>query len=83
MKTIAHAKVTKGGRILIPAEFRKELGIQEGDKVVLRINDGQLQVLTQKAAIKAAQAVVRQYVKEGESLADELIRERRQQAALE
>lgn len=73
-------KVTPSGGIIIPEEMIRKLGLKAGDEVVVRLVDDHLQVFTREAAIKKAQAVIREYVKEGESLADELILERRRHA---
>lgn len=36
-----HAKVIAGGKIVIPAELRRELGIKDGDSVVIdRLDEG-------------------------------------------
>lgn len=40
-----HAKVIAGGKIVIPAELRRELGIKDGDSVVMeRATDGAVSV---------------------------------------
>ncbi|HEU4792467.1 MAG TPA: AbrB/MazE/SpoVT family DNA-binding domain-containing protein [Nitrolancea sp.] len=36
--------VTRNGQITIPAEIRRKLGIKEGDKVALRIEDDQVRL---------------------------------------
>ena len=76
-------RITEGGRIVIPAEYRKALGLQVGDEVMLTLDDGELRIMTIEAAIRRAQEIVSRYVPEGRSLADELIAERRAEAARE
>lgn len=71
------ARVAEGGRIVIPAEYRQALGLHVGDDVILRLEDGEVRILTLQKAIQRAQELVRRYVPEGRSLADELIAERR------
>jgi AbrB family looped-hinge helix DNA binding protein len=78
-----HARIAAGGRIVIPARLRRELGLQTGDRVILDVNGGELRVRSLDAAIRRAQELVAEYVPEGISLADELIRERREEAARE
>ena len=68
-----------GGRVVIPAEFRKELGLAPGDRLMLVLEDGQVRLLTPQRAIERSQAVVRQYVQKGRSLSDELLAERREE----
>ena len=70
-----------GGRMVIPAEFRKSLGVRTGDQVVVDLKDGDLRVRSLDAVIERAQALVRQYVSDDVSLADELIEDRRAEAA--
>ena len=76
-------KVAEGGRIVIPAEFRRALDLDVGDEVILDLREGQLTVLTPQQAVKRAQELVRRYVPEGRRLVDELIEERRAEAAHE
>ena len=76
-------KVGEGGRLVIPAEYRKALGIHVGDEVVLSLDDDQLRIYTIAAAIRRAQEMVRQYVDPARNLTDELIAERRAEAVRE
>ncbi len=71
-------RVNENGRVVIPADFRKALGINIGDEVVLRIEDDELRITTLARRIAQAQRLVRKHVKRGVSLADELIAERRE-----
>lgn len=73
-------RVNENGRVVIPASFRKRLGIRAGDEVVLQIQDDELRITTLKRNIARAQRLVRKHVKPGTSLADELIAERREAA---
>jgi AbrB family looped-hinge helix DNA binding protein len=79
----ARARVNENGRVVIPSSFRKALGIQVGDEVVLRIEDDELRITTQQRRIQRAQRRARQYVKSGKSLVDELLAERREAAKRE
>jgi AbrB family looped-hinge helix DNA binding protein len=80
--TIAEArlKINENGRVVIPADFRKVMGIKAGDEVILRWEDDELRITTMKHRIARAQRLVRKYVKPGVSLVDELIAERRREA---
>ena len=81
----ASVKVRIGpeGRVLVPAAFRERLGIKEGDVLFARIEDGELIFLTPQAAMRRAQAIVRRFVPDDISLVDELIADRRREAARE
>jgi AbrB family looped-hinge helix DNA binding protein len=76
----ARSRVNENGRVVIPSSFRKVLGIEIGDEVVLRIEDDELRITTQQRRIQRAQRRARQYIKSGTSLVDELLAERRQAA---
>jgi AbrB family looped-hinge helix DNA binding protein len=77
------AKLASGGRIVIPAAYRKALGLREGDLVTMRLEDGEIRLYSFEEGLRRAQALVREFVPEGVSLVDELIAERRREAALE
>jgi len=72
--------LVKGGKVVIPAEYRKALGIDVGDELVLMLEEGSVRVSTPREAIRRAQAAVRSYVPKGKRLSDELIAERRRNA---
>src|SRR5882724_6194670 len=80
IKLKARMRVNENGRVVIPASFRKRLGIRVGDEVVLQIQDDELRITTLKRNIERAQRLVRKHVKPGTSLVDELIAERREAA---
>jgi AbrB family looped-hinge helix DNA binding protein len=76
--------VSDGGRVVIPAELRAKLGISVGDRLVWREDGDRLILTTRVAAIRRAQALVARYNNKPEvSMVDELIRERRAEAARE
>lgn len=75
--------LSEGGRIVIPAECRKALDLHVGDDVILSLEDRQIRLSGRKQALRKAQEYVQTLVKPGVSLAGELIRERRRQAARE
>jgi antitoxin PrlF len=73
-------KVGSKGRFVIPAEYRKALGVEEGDELLVRFVDGEVRIGMPSSAIKRAQEMVRRYVPKGHSLVDELLGERRSEA---
>ena len=77
------AKVDRGGRIVIPAEFRRAIGVREGEDLIVRLENGEIRLLTLAQAIRRAQELVRRHVPEGRSLSDELLAERRAEALRE
>jgi AbrB family looped-hinge helix DNA binding protein len=76
-------KMGEGGRLVIPAEYRRALGVEPGDELLLVLEENSVRVLTPREGIRRAQALVRSYVQEGTRLSDELIQERRRSAESE
>ncbi len=46
MKSKTRMRVNENGRVVIPASFRKRLGIRVGDDLVLRIEGDELRITT-------------------------------------
>jgi AbrB family looped-hinge helix DNA binding protein len=74
-------KMSDGGRVVIPAEIRHSMGLKEGDTVLWELRGGEAVLTTRLAQMRQAQALVRNCVPAGISLADELITERRAENA--
>lgn len=77
------AKLGEGGRLVIPAEYRKALGLETGDELVLILEENSLRLSTPAEGIRRARSIVRSYVAEDRRLADELITDRRRETQLE
>src|SRR5688500_307231 len=70
-------KLSEGGRSVIPAEYRRQLGLSVGDEVILQLDGHELRLLSRRQGIRRAQQLVRRAIPPGRSLTDELIAERR------
>jgi len=81
MKT--RTSLGKGGRLVIPAPYRKALGLKAGDPVVVRLEGKEIRILTPEQALERAQEIVSKYVAKDRSLVKELIKERRGEAKRE
>lgn len=69
---------------MIPAELRAKFDINIGDRVVWLEDGDRLVLTTRRAQLRRAQAIFSKYQKGPKrSLVDELIRERREEAARE
>ena len=77
------SEIQKGGRITIPIALRKQFGLDIGDSVVLDIQDNNIRLRSIQQVVKDIQAMVKQHIPENVSLVDELIQERRAEAARE
>ena len=77
-------KMSEGGRAVIPAEIRAALKIKDGDTVYWELMAGEARLTTKQARIRRAQEIFqRHFPVGGPSQADELIAERRAEAARE
>jgi AbrB family looped-hinge helix DNA binding protein len=76
-------RVDPAGRVLIPAELRQKLGIEPGQEVILSETPGGIQVQTFRQVLAEAQEFFAPYAVPGQSVVDELIRERRDEAKRE
>lgn len=80
---IFRAKLDSSGRILLPAELRAELHVSEGDSVLFVQHDDALELSTPKQALLKAQQYFCSLAPANVSLVDELLAERRADAARE
>lgn len=76
-------KLVSGGRLQIPARVRRELGLKDGDAVLMNTVEGELRVRPYRDVLAEIQQRLRRFIPEGVSLADELIAERRSEAERE
>lgn len=78
--TSIRAKIGENGRIVLPAQYRKELALEPGDDVILLLQGEEVRLLTPAAAVRRAQSIVRRHVAPERRLSEELITERRTEA---
>lgn len=74
------ATLDRMGRLVVPAAFRRALGVQPGARLLLHLDDKGLHIQTASQALANAQQLVRRYVPEGHNLSDELVADRRREA---
>ena len=67
---------------MIPAEVRQLLGIQVGEELLLKLDEVGFRISTSRQAIRQAKSLFAK-MKGEESVVEELLRERRDQAAKE
>ena len=79
----AKGKIVEGGRVILPAAFRKSMGLQKGDTVLIELHDEEVRIRPARSALRRLQEKLRDYAPEAGSVADELIAERRQEATKE
>jgi AbrB family looped-hinge helix DNA binding protein len=72
-------RIRASGRVVIPARYRKALGLKAGDRLFAICENDEIRLLTLAGSVRQAQAMVRQFVPEGVSLVDELLADRRRE----
>jgi len=77
------ARLDPAGRIVLPARFRKSLGLKPGDPVTVTLESGTLRIRTARAALEDARALMRNRNPRRRSVVAELIGERRKAAVAE
>ncbi|WP_345938809.1 AbrB/MazE/SpoVT family DNA-binding domain-containing protein [Sphingomonas yabuuchiae] len=76
-----NGRLVSGGRLQLPSDVRRELGLVDGDQVVMRVIDGELHVRPRRDVLKRIQAMLRPYAPADGLVSDELIQDRRTEAA--
>jgi AbrB family looped-hinge helix DNA binding protein len=76
-------QIDAGGRFVLPAKIRKELHIKPGDDIVLRLENGSVNLVPLHQAVLLAQQTIRKDIPEGTSLVADLIQARKEEAAHE
>lgn len=74
----------QAGRLVLPAAVRKALGLKPGSRLILSVEGQVVKLTPMREAIRRAQAILATYrPKDGHSVADDLVAERRAEAARE
>ncbi len=79
----ANLTIALDGSIELPAAMLAELGLQHGGKLLARLENGSLILESIDSAVRRAQEMVRKYIPDGRDIIEELIAERRAEAARE
>lgn len=76
-------RMVEGGRIIVPAAFRRAMGVSKGDSLVMELHGHELRVRPARAALHRIQERLRNHTPApGEGLvSDELIADRREEGA--
>lgn len=75
--------IDEAGRLVVPARFRKALGIRGRQQLVVGLEGDTIRLRTPSAALARLQAIARQKRQGSGSVVDEFILERRAEAARE
>jgi AbrB family looped-hinge helix DNA binding protein len=76
------AKIISGGKVVIPAEFRRKFGLQDGDTVLIDSTEGGIIISTYEQRLRSVQQGMRENVRAPFTV-DDFIAERRAEAERE
>lgn len=76
------AKLIKGGKIVIPAELRRELGFNEGDRLIFEREGDSLVIKSDVQVLREVQESFKRLIKHPFTV-DEFLAERRAEALRE
>lgn len=64
--------IQDNGRVILPAAFRRKMGIEKGDRLVIEVRDGMASLTTARARRRKAQMIAEKYTdkKSPEGVAD-------------
>ncbi|MET0371848.1 MAG: AbrB/MazE/SpoVT family DNA-binding domain-containing protein [Sphingobium sp.] len=74
---VRSGKLVSGGRLQVPANIRRQLGLTDGAAVMMRVVNGELHVRPLRDAVAKVQQRLRAHISPGPPLSDELIADRR------
>lgn len=80
-RSVFHARVDGSGRVVIPADLRERHGIAPGEEVVLDEEPHGIRVRSMEEVLAAIQAECRALVPPSTLVCEELLQERRAEAA--
>lgn len=73
-------KMAQGGRVMVPAEMRRALGMEIGDELLMKVENQELKIFNLQHAINEAQNIMARYNPQKKCLSDEIIKDRRDEA---
>jgi bifunctional DNA-binding transcriptional regulator/antitoxin component of YhaV-PrlF toxin-antitoxin module len=77
-------RISRSGRLSIPAAFRKAAGLEHGGNVVIELHDREIRIRTVDEVITRSQAITRRLLgDEPEASVDAFLAERRREAERE
>lgn len=80
---VFRSRLDSSGRIVLPREVRERMSLKFGDGVLLIDDSNGVRLETPEQSLREAQSYFKSLVEPGVSVVDELLRERREEAARE
>ncbi|MEQ7156640.1 hypothetical protein [Brevundimonas aurifodinae] len=78
--SLVRMEVLRDGSVVVPADILRHLGVPPGGVVLGHVDGEQVRLLSGRASLRRARELVANLVTQGSSMADELVRERREEA---
>ena len=78
-----YTKLGQNGRMQVPAKCRKLMNLSPGEEIIIIVHDGEASFFSLKRAVNRAQTIMKQYIKKGEKLSDQVIANRKEDAKRE
>jgi len=76
-------KVSETGKLNLPAQLRRQLGLEHGGPVLVRLVDGELRIRTVQEAMRRLQQDARRIFGASGDKVDRFLADRREEAARE
>ena len=73
----------ESGRVILPVELRRTLGLQKGDRVLIEADGDTVTLTTARLRRRRAQALVARHLQSSGSVVDDFLREKRERAERE
>ena len=77
--TVIVVNVAENGRMVLPAEVRRAIGLEGAGQLRIEVTEGGAQITTRRQALMRARARIQSIVPITRSLSDELIADRRRE----
>jgi AbrB family looped-hinge helix DNA binding protein len=68
-----HVKIGEGGRVIIPAKYRKALNLHTGDELILQLEDGELRLFHQLNALQKLRSLAKATSKQKNHIDDFIV----------
>ena len=82
--SLISVRVERSGRVLIPARVRRQLGLKEGESdLLLKVDETPVTVTTRAQVLRRIQEWAFREIEPGRLLSEELLEDRRHEAARE
>ena len=73
----------ESGRVILPVELRKTLGLQKGDRVLIEADGETITLTTARLRRRRAQALVARHLQSSGSVVDDFLREKQEEVERE